>query len=520
MHTPPEQLVEQFFTEYSQKGAHDSELIARLTKLALSQNEAIAETATRAIFASLVERLADSFEPGAARLYNRVFAQIIQLCRSDSRAATLDRELTGFGLLNEEDLLGRAEGLSRVPRIVASDLEHSLKRVIVLSRVTLGADVAITSVILERIKLLYPSAELVLVGGKKTSELFGGDRRLQFKHIDYRRGGTLIERLRTWIDLLSSVRELTLRLGDGEFLVIDPDTRLTQLGLLPVTKIGDRGQGTGDRGQGTANGVQSSESRVSGSETNGGELPNYLFFPSREYGASTSLSLSELTSAWLDVIFGVSEPTLPRVSLKREDIEVARRLTVKLRGDRSRRLVAINFGVGENPLKRVGGEFETSLIARLCEEDSAVILDKGLGAQEAARIDNLIAETTRSESQRRCLRVVNLQEQGPIDQTCATNDVDVLIWNGRVGMLAALIAESDLYIGYDSAGQHIAAALEVPSIDVFAGSSSPRMLDRWKPTSKAETRVIAIDSSAKAPNAEDLTAKVLLSANQMLKKAE
>jgi ADP-heptose:LPS heptosyltransferase len=85
-------------------------------------------------------------------------------------------------------------------------------------------------------------------------------------------------------------------------------------------------------------------------------------------------------------------------------------------------------------------------------------------------------------------------------------------------MLAALIGESDLYIGYDSAGQHIAAALGVPCIDVFAGSSSPRMLDRWKPTGKAETRVVPVDTLAQVPDAAEVVAKVLRHADDLLKK--
>lgn len=507
----PEQLVAQFFNYNSQaldSQAHEQssnatelnrEVINQLTRLALSTETDVAELATRAIFASLVERLADSFEPDAARLYNRVFAQIIQLCRSDSRAAAFDRELTGFGLLSEEDMITRAEGLTRVPRFLAPDLEHSFKRVIVLSRVTLGADVAITSVILERMKLLYPSAEIALVGGKKTSELFGGDLRLQFKYIDYRRGGTLIERLLAWLDLLGSVRELTLGLGDGEFLVIDPDSRLTQLGLLPVTKTEDR--------------VQGSEFRVSGSGLKNGELPNYLFFPSREYGSATTKSLAQLASDWLDEIFGVSETTLPRVSLKREDIEVARQLAAQLRGDRSRRLVAINFGVGENPLKRVGAEFEVSLINHLTQSGVSIILDKGASVEETALVDKIVAEATSTGLERR-VRSVEVAEATLIEHQDATHlDADILVWNGRIGMLAALISESDLYIGYDSAGQHIAAALGIPCIDVFAGSSSPRMLDRWSPTGPALVRVVAVDATS-AANQIELVERVLKHARQ------
>jgi hypothetical protein len=37
--------------------------------------------------------------------------------------------------------------------------------------------------------------------------------------------------------------------------------------------------------------------------------------------------------------------------------------------------------------------------------------------------------------------------------------IDLAVWRGRIGLLAALIGQSDLYIGYDFAGQHIAAAM-------------------------------------------------------------
>lgn len=480
MQSLPEQLVAQFFSEYSQSRTHDRDLIARLTALALSEDHAVAEPATRAIFASLVERLADSFEPEAGTLYNRVFAQIIQICRSDSRAVALDRELTAFGLASEEDVVARAETLRRVKRLaLLRDLGRSIRRAIVLSRVTLGADVAITSVIIERMKHEFPTSEIVLLGGRKTTELFGGDARLQFKELAYRRAGMLIERLLTWIDLLTSVRELTHGLTGDEYLVVDPDSRLTQLGLLPAT----------------------SDSGIAKST-------NYLFFPSREYGSNTSQSLADLTAAWLDEVFGDFARARPCVSLNQEDVERARRLASRLRGSSSRRIIAVNFGVGENALKRVGDEFEISLINCLAREDVAIILDKGAGIEEAGLVDKLVREATRIEPGRRRLHSVEVNEINLLDHFNGA-DIDILVWNGRIGMLAALISESDLYIGYDSAGQHIAAALGIPCIDVFAGSSSPRMLDRWKPTGPAEIQVVPVDTLSGSANARDVLQRVL-----------
>ena len=471
----------------------------------MSENTAAAEPATRALFALLVERLADSFDPEAVSLYNRLFAQLLHLCRRDARASSLDRELRSLGLDAEEEIVARAEKLRQVSRLHAPrDRAQDLRRVIVLSRVTLGADIAITSVILERMKRDFPSVEIVLLGGKKSAELFGGDPRLRFKEIAYRRTGALIERLESWTDVLACVRGLTRDLDRREYLIVDPDTRLTQLGLLPVTSPDLAGR----------------QSRPRLAEHDGSittARPEYLFFPSREYGSGTSQSLGELTSAWLDDVFGDHATTYPSVCLNPADIETARRLMSRMRSDRSRKIVAINFGVGENPHKRVGGDFEASLVARLFQQGNDLVFDKGAGKDEIRRADAVIAEATRVERDGRPVRAIEIDEQNLIGALNSEHlDADILVWNGRIGMLAALIGESDLYIGYDSAGQHIAGALGVPCIDVFAGYSSPRMLDRWRPTGKASTRIVAVDTSS-GDDENNLVERVLSLAGESLR---
>ena len=47
-------------------------------------------------------------------------------------------------------------------------------------------------------------------------------------------------------------------------------------------------------------------------------------------------------------------------------------------------------------------------------------------------------------------------------------------------------------MGYDSAGQHVAAACGVPLISIFAGFPAPRMFHRWRPTGPRAT-VIRVD---------------------------
>jgi ADP-heptose:LPS heptosyltransferase len=261
------------------------------------------------------------------------------------------------------------------------------------------------------------------------------------------------------------VRELTE--GVEQTLVVDPDSRLTQLGLLPLT------------------------SEVAGRTSAHGT--DYLFFPSREYRHDSTASLSELTSAWLDEVLAPAQPVRPSLSLKPADLEASRSLTRRIRRERQP-IITVNFGVGGNQSKRVSDDFEKELVNTLLQEGAVVVLDKGAGADEARGAEAVIEFATRSSNDR--LRVIELDEESMARLPGGDRiEAQLVVWSGRIGVLAALIGESDLYIGYDSAGQHIASALGVPCVDVFAGFSSRRMPDRWRPTGKSETRVVVVERS-------------------------
>src|SRR5205814_1370993 len=134
-------------------------------------------------------------------MYVRLFAPVVK--RADAAA-----------------LIARYERIRR-PRPVTGDP----RRVFVLSRITLGADVAVTSVLLAAAKQRFPRAEIVFVAPPKNYELFAGDSRIRHPSIHYQRGG-LRDRLAVEDDLKSL-------LASPDSIVIDPDSRLTQLGLLP-----------------------------------------------------------------------------------------------------------------------------------------------------------------------------------------------------------------------------------------------------------------------------------------------
>lgn len=499
----PQHLVSQFLTTLQTSGTYLREPIEKLAEFASCENLETVKMASEAIFASLVEHLADSFEPQAVLLYNRLFAQMIQFCRRAPQGKALDEELAKFGLHSENDLLTRAEQLRYVRKFTRSQTAKAqIKLAVVLSRITIGADVAITSVIIERLKREFPNAQIVLIGNTKAAELLGGDARLRFGEINYKRAGTLTERLCSWLDVLQSVRELVSQVSREEYLIVDPDSRLLQLGLLPLS-------GRENLYVNQPSKAQIVKARVA---------DEYLFFPSREFGYPRSHSLAQLTSIWLNAVFGGDELLYPQLHLQNADLARGKALATGLRGQDLRPVVAVNFGVGENPLKRISDEFEKQVVVNLLQRGAKIIFDKGTGANELHRANAVIAEAERVTYQNRKLKVSEFDETTIETLTNADRiDTDMLVWRGRIGLFAALVGESDLYVGYDSAGQHIASALGVGCVDVFAGYTSARMPERWKPTGKAETRVIVVDSLKEQVNSSTILSTVLNCSDELLK---
>ncbi len=125
--------------------------------------------------------------------------------------------------------------------------------------------------------------------------------------------------------------------------------------------------------------------------------------------------------------------------------------------------VAVSLGVGENPLKRIPDPFEEELLRLVAGTGLALSIDQGAGGEEAERVARA------------------LERSG----------ARATVWDGSFAGFAEIIAASRLYIGYDSAGQHVAAACGVPLISVFAGFACARMFDRWRPVGPGCTVVRA-----------------------------
>ena len=328
--------------------------------------QALAVDEGRAFLSIVVERLGDLFEPRLCETYDRLFTEVI------------------LRTVPELESRLRRAGDRAVP-------PDSANRVYVLSRVTLGADVAVTSVLLDAAKRRYPSAEIVFVGPRKSYELFEADPRIKHLPAPYARSGALQDRLQA---------SAGLWLEDG--IVIDPDSRLSQLALLSVC-----------------------------------EERNYFHFPSRAYGGDGDEALATLAARWALEVYGVEDakpyiaPLLPASAEPSADITVS-------------------LGVGENTAKRLDDAQECELLRALAATGASILVDKGASADERARVERALLPGMRTH-------------------------------DGAFAPFAAQIARSGLFVGYDSAGGHVASACGVPLIGIAKGFVSERMAARWRP---------------------------------------
>ena len=337
----------------------------------------IGEECPGAFFRIVVESLADSFEPAQAEAYTQL-----------------------MGAWN----LAPASSALVVPDRVDA--------IFVLSRVTLGADIKVTSVILDCMKRRFPEARVVLVANRKSAELFAADPRIEHLVRDYPRRGPVSEKL-------EFARSLTRALVAPNRIVIDPDSRLTQLGLAAVC-----------------------------------ERERYFHFPSRTVGNDSAANLSDLTRLWLEETFGATGHAY--VAVEQTPME----------GPRPR--AAVSLGVGENETKRIEGDFEARLIRLLGQRYPTLWIDRGAGGEESRRVTAAVAAS-------------GVQDR-------------VRFWEGSFAGFVSIVEQGDLYVGYDSGGQHAAAAVGTPLVSIFKGAPSERFRNRWMPRGDGAITVIDADS--------------------------
>ncbi|MCB1649434.1 MAG: hypothetical protein H7A05_03610 [Pseudomonadales bacterium] len=461
-----------FIDRYLYSDEYNADYIELICEMATCcKDPSLNQIAARILFGTIVERLCDDFEELQTETYNRLICQVASYLRRLPEGGRLDAQLNAFHLHNEEQLYQRIESMRLSPD---SPLPPGLnpRRVLVLSRVTIGADVAVTSVICQRVQQRFPGADVVVLGNAKLRQIMAPESGIRVRELHYARHGGLVERFSVWLDLVAVVNEELDGLSAQEYLVLDPDSRLTQLGVLPLVAE-----------------------------------QQYRFFNSRgkpDYPVKGSISA--LSNHWLDAVLGAAGFCYPGVWLAPQVLRHAQRFLQPQGRAGKRHVITLNLGVGGNMRKRVPGGFELDLVLSLLREtDTLVLLDMGFGEEETRRSHHIL-EAARAAGYNTTMLPYRALEAS----ATGLGEVRLFGIECDVGEIAALIACSDEFIGYDSACQHIGAALGVRTYTVFAGTSNARFIRRWHASGPNVSEIVYVDTLSREHevNAEELIARL------------
>lgn len=425
------------------------DLISLLTIMGLGTDIDLAKKATASLYGEIIHPLCDDFSSHSLDVANMVLITMIQtFCRTPKGKETA-QILQDFHLTDQTSFLCRYRKLI-TPQALPHEKRRPVKKVFILSRVTLGADIAITSLIISRVQKAMPHAQIFLVGPEHLRLLFYNNG-LRYLEFSYQRYGTFLEKMGAWPRLFQLIGEESKDLTPQEILLFDTDSRLSQLGLLPLTHSSST---------------------------------HYLC--SRQ-DIKGDLSLSDITTNWLDHIFTDTPPSFPYFSINPEKLAPCQLFASHLRPTTFK--IVVNFGVGNDATKRLADPFEEELLATLLKtKDTLIILDSGKGEHEETMAKRLLAKMAETGYKTAEISESQLAHAEILFQH------GLLRFTGKIDTMAGLISSNDLFIGYDSCGQHVATATETPAIICFAGAPNKRFLERWQPGNqhgKTTTIVIA-----------------------------
>jgi len=467
------QIAHSFLDYYLKDCHYETDYIDLLCEMATFSNDPELNFPGSQAFFSIIESLCDDFEELQTLTYNKVMSQTITYCRKLPSGKSIEDALNFFGLYSSQDLLDRINKIRT--NTIYLPCRKKISKIIILSRVTIGADVAITSVIIQRVTNIFPDAEIVLIGSSKLEEIYGSNPNIKIVKISYSKNKDLLSRLLVWLKVLEIIKSETVLYPVENTILIDPDSRLSQLGILPLFP-----------------------------------LQNYYFFDSRsDSSLASNKSMSEMTNSWIDKIAGNKSFCYPALWIRKLFQKRAEKFCRNLKTAGAKKIICVNFGVGNNHRKKISRNFEEKLLLTLLkEQQTVIILDKGFGEKEVADT-NLIVNSIKKQG----YKVKNFDFKLKQDNETSYPIVNhgIIGIQCKIGEIAALISNCDEFVGYDSACQHISAALQTQCITIFAGSNNMRFIRRWSSFGKGKSSIIHVDTlnDPDSVDAEDIIDRVI-----------
>ena len=123
-------------------------------------------------FGIVIEGLCDDFEELQTEAYNKVMSRVVSFCQTIPAGKELAEQLKEFELASYKDIFDRIEDIrGRSDEFKAIDPPPA--KIFFLSRVTVGADVAITSVLIQRLNHMFQKRRSSSLGAANSMTYLG-----------------------------------------------------------------------------------------------------------------------------------------------------------------------------------------------------------------------------------------------------------------------------------------------------------------------------------------------------------
>ncbi len=414
----------------------------------------VRQAAVICLYKKIIEPLCDDFTTSGVQTCNLVLLRMMDFIRKQQEGIIFDNFLNEQHHTNLDHLLQRYTSITHNPPI-PSTLKQNIKKIIILSRVTVGADIAVTSVLVHRLASSFPQADIVVVGPSHLAEIFHGIANVNLAHYPYQRDGGISERLTGDADFHTLLKKEWADYHSDQVLFFDPDSRLSQLGLVPLF-----------------------------------DEKFYYHFPSRNDSPYHNLRITSVVSNWLNHLLDEDKICYPQVAIRPSHSTDIKKFFGRFSS--STKKIVINLGVGNEPKKRLPDPFEEQLLSKLLQQkNTVIILDSGCHPDEGKRARSLMEKMKNSNIQTMALSGDNIARQEVSFQH------GLVCINCGIGTLTALIDQCDVFFGYDSCCQHLATAMDTKTVICFAGAPNDRFFERWRPLNKTgQTTTIRISDNS------------------------
>jgi len=439
--------------------------IELLSGLAFHKNKEISDKVLEPMFGVLINELKKSFKKREGDAYLKIFPYFILAAKNQSEIIKNWFEKMEISESNPlEDLYKKSLELRKPKKQLTQDEIKKIKKLIVLSRSTIGAEILASGVLLPQLIEQFKTAEIIFIDSCGAgAQVFNHPRiRLVDKFVNEkgeeislrwnRKNISILERFEYTATLSEFISLEIDNLGQEEYIILDADTRLSQTGAMPISK------------------------------------ENHYFIDTvmEDDDSERVESIAAVCGKHINRLLNTQNAGYPRVYLSERDKKIAQEIWDFFGFDK-KNMALVSFTSGIES-KTLSPSFEKKFISKLIELGFTPLIERSPDPQEDKKNVEVVNYLRKNGKE-----VLEIDLSKPLDILDKKIEAEVYTFQSKIGPLAALIEKSNLVVGYDSKNQHIAAAVSTPFITLFTGHINNIFLKRWTPISKNFFRIVEVE---------------------------